>query len=217
MALAGDVLNCEAAMYPIADFIRVTMTEQGLTRGKLATAMGYRNASKALRRLDELLQGGQAAPEFLTRLTAALTVDPATLEAAMEATRAVQREEACRQYEADIAAARLAFRPHLRVIPERSVPQPIFVAALTGTKRWLVEPLPKDILSMPIAQSLLIVGQHARDHYARTNGRAGPFGAIRGYLFRVEFEKAIRLDVEGAVQGEQNGRIPEGRAILRLK
>jgi hypothetical protein len=201
-------------MYPIADFIQATMMKSGLSRGALASAMSYRNASKALRHLDRLKQDGQAPPDFQARLVVALGVDPADFDAAMEATRALQREETARQHEAETAAARMAFRPHLRVIPERRVPQPIFVAAFTGVNFWLVEQLPEDILATPLVHRLHVVGQIVRAHYAKMDGRAGPFGAIRGYLFRTEFERAIEFDSDGLPHDEHDGPVPEGRASL---
>ena len=190
------------------------MSQRGVSRGELAARMGYQNTSKALRHLDRLMQGGVTLPEFETRLVAALNIDTDQYGAAMEATRELEREEARQRHEAEIAAARAAFRPHLRVIPERRIPRPIFVVAFTGVARWLVEPLPSNVLSMPTVQQLHVVGQIARDHYARKKGDAGPFGAICGYLFRTKFEKAIQMDFDGMVQGQQHGLIPEGHTSL---
>jgi len=205
-------------MYPIAGFIQVSMVARGFSRGTLASAMGYRNASKALRHLDRLKQNGQAPLDFQVRLIEALGVDPVDFESAMEATRTLQREEARRQREIETALARAAFRPHLRVIPERSIPQPIFVAAWTGVNFWLVQALPDNILTTPDARRLHAVAKIARAHYARTGGRAGPFGAIRGYLFRIEFERAIELDIEGTPTGHHHeGVVEEPQAFLTIK
>ena len=204
-------------MYPIAAFIQDTMIESGLSRGALASATGYRNVSKALRHLDRLRQGGRVPPDFQVRLIAALRVEPADFEAAVEATREMQRDEERRRRETETALARAAFRPHLRVIPERRVPQPIFVAAVTGGNFWLVEALPEDILTMPVVRRLDVVGQFARAHYARTGGSVGPFGEIRGYLFRTEFERAIELDIDGTPRGHHEGSVPEPTALLRIK
>ena len=192
-------------MYPIAAFIQDRMMESGLSRGTLASATGYLNVSKALRHLDRLRQGGRTPPEFQAGLIAALGVEQADFEAAVEATRKMQRDEEQRRRETEVARARAEFRPHLRIIPERNVPQPIFVAAWTGVDFWLVEALPGDILAMPRISQLNVVGQIARAHYARTGGRAGPFDAIRCYLFRTEFERAIELDIDGTPRGQHRG------------
>jgi hypothetical protein len=201
-------------MYPIAILVQATMAERGFSRGKLAVEMGYRNVSKALRRFDAFVAGEETTPEFRPRLTAALDIEPDQFEQALEATRTLQCDEARQRDEAEIAAARAAFRPHLRVIPERRVPEPIFVAAFTGVDFWLVEPLPEDLLLMSAWRQLHTVVRIARAHFRRTKGRVGPFGAICGYLFRTKFEKAIRLDVEGNVRGIHHGRIPESHASL---
>jgi hypothetical protein len=201
-------------MYPIDGFIQDKMMERGLSRGALTSATGYRNGSKTLRHLDRLKQGGQVPPSFQARLVAALGVDPVDFEAVLQATREIQRVEDRRRREAEIALARAAFRPHLRLIPERLVPQPIFVAAMTGVNFWLVQALPENILMIPVVRRLHVVGQIAREHYAWTSGKAGPFGGIRGYLFRTGFESAIELNVDGTRSGHHDGSVPEGSASI---
>lgn len=201
-------------MYPIGNFVQTTMTERGLSRGALASALGYRNVAKALRNLDTLKGSGRITPDFQARLIAALEVDPMLFEAAVQATRDIQRDEERQRREAELAQLRAAFRPHLRVIPERSTPQPIFVAAVTGVDYWLVRPLPADILTMPVVHRLQVVGWIAREHYAERMGDVGPFGKILGYLFRTEFEKALEFDTDGMPHGELEGPVPEGKATL---
>jgi hypothetical protein len=61
-----------------------------------------------------------------------------------------------------------------------------------------------------------VAGETARAHFAKQSGRAGPFGAIRGYLFRTGFESAIELAIDGTARGPHDGAVPEGRASLRF-
>jgi len=178
--------------------------------------LGYRNTSKALRHLDHLLLGGEPPTDFHKRLAIALDIEPLRYEAAIEATRAFYREEKRKRDEAEIAAARAAFKPHLRVIPERTIPQPIFVAAMTGVDRWLRVPLPAHIMTLAEEIRMKMVSTIAPAHFKAANGRAGPFGKICGYLFRYEFEKAIVLDIHGQAHGEHNTLIREGKATLYL-
>ncbi len=203
-------------MYPITRLIDTTRERRGISRGDLARTLGYRNTAKALRRLDDFRRLGDAAPDFQARLTAALGVDPTEFGAAMDATREVLREEKRLRREAEEARARAAFRPHLRVIPERRIPSPIFVAALTGVEHWLVQELPPDIMAMPEVRCFELAGEIARAHYARENGGAGPFGAIRGYLFRTTFDTAIELAVDGTNLGPRDGPVPMAKAAFVL-
>ena len=61
------------------------------------------------------------------------------------------------------------------------------------------------------------VGEIARAHDAHRNGCADPFGAIKAYLFRTEFEKAIWLDTEGVVPRDDLGEVPDVRAYSRCE
>ena len=96
---------------------------------------GYKNIAKGLRRLDELLAGD--LDKSIRALPAALDVPPEVVEHAMDETRRriAEAQEAARQ--AREAAWRDGFRPHAIILTERTVPQPIFVAAIIGVERLL--------------------------------------------------------------------------------
>ena len=109
-----------------------------LSRPDLMRRAGYKNIAKGLRRLDELLAGDLDKTRGLIRaLPAALDVPPEVVEHAIEETRRriAEAQEAARQ--AREAAWRAAFRPHAIILTERTVPQPIFVAAIIGVERLL--------------------------------------------------------------------------------
>ena len=114
-------------------------------------------------------------------------------------------------------AASARFRPHLRVLTERSRPEPIFVVAWTGMDHWLRVDVPTAVLIKSPGQRLHEVGRIVRAHYAERHGSAVPFGAITGYLFRTLPDRAIRLSVEGVVAGEHTGPVPRGEARLHVR
>ncbi len=109
------------------------------------------------------------------------------------------------------------FRPHLRVLTERSRPEPIFVVAWTGVDYWLRVEVPTDMLIKSPGQRLREVGRIVRAHYAERCGSAVPFGAITGYLFRTLPDRAVRLSVEGVMEGEHLDPVLQGEARLRVR
>jgi hypothetical protein len=109
--------------------------ELGLTRADLIRNCGYSNVAKGLRRLEQLRSGDLSTTAGLAeRLPDALGVPDNAVTAAIERTR----KQLC---DAEDAAWRAAFKPHAVILTERSVPQPIFVAAVIGVDRLLREPL----------------------------------------------------------------------------
>ena len=109
-----------------------------LSRPDLVRRASYKNIAKGLRRVDELLAGDLDKTKDLIRaLPAALEVPTEVVEHAIEETRRrmAEAQEASRQ--AREAAWRAAFRPHAIILTERTVPQPIFVAAIIGVERLL--------------------------------------------------------------------------------
>jgi hypothetical protein len=114
-------------------------------------------------------------------------------------------------------AADTTFRPYLRVLTERSRPEPIFVVALTGVDHWLRVEVPIEVLIRSPSQKLREIGRVIRAHYAERWGSAGPFGTITGYLFRTLPDRAICFSVEGVVEGEHRDPVPQGEARLRLR
>jgi hypothetical protein len=110
----------------IEALVRDRCEELGLKPAELVRRCGYQNASKGLRRLEQLRAGNFARTSGLVRtLPAALEVSADVLDEAIEATERYLRE--CAE-----AAWRAAFRPHAILITERTRPEPLFVAAFIG-------------------------------------------------------------------------------------
>jgi len=109
------------------------------------------------------------------------------------------------------------FRPHLRVLTERSVPEPIFVVAWTGVDFWLRVDVPTEVLIKSPGQKLREVGRIVRAHYEQRKGSALPFGRITGYLLRTLPDRAIRFSTEGVAEGVHLGWVPQGQVVLGLR
>ena len=109
-----------------------------LSRPDLMRRAGYKNIAKGLRRLDKLLAGDLDKTRDLIRaLPAALVVPPEVVEHAIEETRRRMAEAQQAAQQAREEAWCTAFRPHAIILTERTVPRPIFVAAIIGVERLL--------------------------------------------------------------------------------
>src|SRR5882762_9579364 len=93
-----------------------------------------------------------------------------------------KRDEARRLRVKSERAYRGSFRPHLQVQTERTVPSPIFVAALLTVARLRIIRLPDEALTANdeardrITKGLII------DHWRENGGRVPAFGGITGYV-----------------------------------
>ena len=104
----------------------------------LMRRVNYKNIAKGLRRLEKLLAGDlDEARDLIHALPAALDVPPEVVEHAIEETRRQIAEVQEVERHAREVAWRAAFRPHAIILTEKTVPQPIFVAAIIGAQRLL--------------------------------------------------------------------------------
>jgi len=114
------------------------MTELGLSRGDFAKRLGYKNIAKGIRRIDALCEGDlNGTKQFLDVLPQALETSAETVKLALEQT--VREIELAEKQEAEARDKiwRENFRPHAIILTERSVPSPIFVAAIIGVEKLL--------------------------------------------------------------------------------
>jgi transcriptional regulator with XRE-family HTH domain len=107
----------------LGDLVRRTRTSQRLTPQELARRVGYRNANKGARRLEQLERRGVEAADFIDRVASSLGID---------------RERVAELAARDEAARRADFEAWLRV------PQPMalyqYVAGIT-----IQAPLPEGL------------------------------------------------------------------------
>ena len=102
-----------------------------------------------------------------------------------------------------------AFRAHLQVQTERTVPSPIFVAAMLTVARLRSIRLPDEAMPDNEQARDRIVKSIITDHWHENNGRVPAFGGITGYVlvlvagyggFDFGFPYSIVGDRAGAVQ-----------------
>jgi|HubBroStandDraft_6_1064221.scaffolds.fasta_scaffold118030_2 hypothetical protein len=173
-----------------------------LSRSDLVRRAGYKNIAKGLRRLDELLAGDLGKTGNLIRaLPAALDVPTEMVEHAIEETRRriAEAQEAARQ--AREWAWRAAFMPHAIILTERTVPQPIFVAAIIGVERLLR--IDFDLALPPISyvnQAFAGIRRRLsefRSGSCRIPGALPGFGRPIGLIVNYTPDRAIRFDPDG--------------------
>ena len=112
------------------------MTELGLSRGEFAKRLGYKNLAKGIRRIDALCEGDiEGMKQFLDALPQALQTSAETVKLALDQT--VRELELAEKQEAEARDKiwRGNFRPHAIILTERTVPSPIFVAAIIGVDK----------------------------------------------------------------------------------
>jgi hypothetical protein len=122
----------------IATLIRSRMTELGLSRGEFAKRLGCKNIAKGIRRIDALCEGDiKGTKQFLDVLPQALETAAETVKRAPDQT--VRELELAEKQEAEARDKiwRENFRPHAIILTERTVPSPIFVAAIIGVEKLL--------------------------------------------------------------------------------
>ena len=122
----------------IATLIRSRMTELGLSRGEFAKRLGYKNVAKGIRRIDALCDGNiEGTKQFLDVLPRALETSAETVKHALDQT--VRELELAEKQEAETRDKlwQENFCPHAIILTERTVPSPIFVAAIIGVEKLL--------------------------------------------------------------------------------
>jgi hypothetical protein len=101
------------------------MTELGLSRGEFAKRLGYKNIAKGIRRIDGLCEGDvEGTKQFLDVLPRALEISAETVKHALDQT--LRELELAEKQEAET-----------RDKIWRTVPSPIFVAAIIGVEKLL--------------------------------------------------------------------------------
>jgi hypothetical protein len=189
--------NCFSSdQLPISLLIIGRLRVLDLQRSDLLRRAGYKNIAKGLRRFDELLAGDLVKTRELIRaLPAALNVPPEPVDQAIEETRRriAEAQEAAEQPR--LTVWRAAFKAHVIIVTERTVPQPFFVAAFIGVERLLR--IDFDLALAPVSYTnQALTGLRRR--LAEFKSEAIPaFGRPIGVIVNYTPDRAIRFDLDG--------------------
>lgn len=208
--------------YPISRLIMDRAAELGLTRSEIVARLGYVNSSKGHRVLTEALRSGSITPFVAQRLASALNIDQSQVDEPLAATaRQHQAEVDARRVEAERAYYE-AFRPYLRVECERTLPQPIFVAAMIGVGKLRIVPVDMRVWrSRPLTRDRLVKEAVLR-HYARRDGSVIAYGRITGYSLILApsvcfHDLALPYDIYGDRTGPMRAVRRLGSATISVK
>jgi hypothetical protein len=172
----------------IATLVRSRMIELGLSRGEFAKRLGYKNIAKGIRRIDVLCDGDlEGTKHFLDVLPQALETSADTVKRALDQT--VREIEMAEQQEAEARDKiwRKNFCPHAIILTERTVPSPIFVAAMIGVEKLLRIDL--DATQGPVSFVKQVL-------YRLPEG-VPAFGKTAGFVINYSPDKAVRFDPNG--------------------
>jgi hypothetical protein len=189
----------------IATLIRSRMTELGLSRGEFAKRLGYKNIAKGIRRIDALCEGDvEGTKQFLDVLPQALETSAETVKRALDQT--VRELELAAKHEAEARDKiwRENFCPHAVILTERTVPSPIFVAAMIGVEKLLRIDI--DLTQGPVS--------FVRQVLDRLPERVPAFGNPVGFVINYSPDKAVRFDPNGQPIAILDKAVRPGTAVL---
>jgi hypothetical protein len=191
----------------IAALVRSRMTELGLSRGEFAKRLGYKNIAKGIRRIDALCEGDlEGTKQCLDVLPQALETSAETVKRALDQT--VHEIELAEKQEAGARDKiwRENFCPHAIILTEKTVPSPIFVAALIGVEKLLRIDL--DVTQGPVS--------FVRQVLNRLPEGVPAFGKPTGFVINYSPDQAIRFDRNGQPIETLDEAVRPGTAILHL-
>ena len=191
----------------IATLIRSRLTELGLSRGEFVKRLGYKNIAKGIRRIDVLCEGNiEGTKQFIDVLPQALETSAEIVTLALDQTVRELELAAKQEAEARDKIWRENFRPHVIILTERTVPSPIFVAAIIGVEKLLRIDL--DPTQGPVS--------FVRQALDRLPEGVPAFGKPIGFVLNYSPDKAVRFDRNGQPIASLNESVRPAAAVLRL-
>jgi hypothetical protein len=174
-------LHFKEDTYPISRLLVYRARALGFTRSGLARKLGYRDLGDAHKALANTLKTGTVPAHMRKHLSSALELDEGVIDSVVESTSRQRQDEWRAWLLAEEKEHMARFQPHLRTETARTVPQPIFIAALIGTARLRLVEVPSEIWEASADDRNLLVKQAIRDHYRAHKAHVVPFGAILSY------------------------------------
>jgi hypothetical protein len=194
--------------YPISRLLQRIIAGSGLRRSEFVQAIGYKNATKGLRRLDEWLEDGSGDDGCLQKIIDAFHPDPLELEHALAETERIRQNEHDEAIRGIEDRERRRFRPFIWIETEDGAHS--FLTAI-AERQLKVLRLPVGLESLSGPAKLEAVRQRVREHYQKTTGRFIGFGKILSYRYASDFDHSALLDIDGNIIDENAGRflLPE--------
>jgi hypothetical protein len=186
---------------------RSRLTELGLSRGEFAKRLGYKNIAKGIRRIDAMFEGDiKGTKQFMDVLPQALETSAEIVTLALDQT--VREIELAEQKEAEARDKiwRENFCPHAIILTQRTVPSPIFVAAIIGVEKLLR-------IDLDAAQGQVSFVRQVLD---RLPEWVPAFGKPIGFVINYSPDKAVRFDSNGQPIAMLKESVRPGTAVLRL-
>ena len=209
------------ATYPIGRFILERTRTLGLSRSDLVHRFRYRDLGKGHKALAEALRTGVVPAHMRKHLSGALELDEAVVDSVIESTSRQRQDEWRARLLARETEHLAHFQPHLRTETARTIPEPIFIAALIGTARLRLVEVTSEIWEASADNRNRLVEQAIRDHYRAHKAHVVPFGAILSYTlvtlpgYLVDF--GYPFDVAGNPTGPMQEIKRLGEASLGVK
>jgi hypothetical protein len=179
-----------------------------LVRSRMAEfvkRLGYKNIAKGIRRIDVLCDGDlEGTKHFLDVLPQALETSAETVKLALEQT--VREIELAEKQEAEARDKiwRENFCPHAIILTERTVPSPIFMAAMIGVEKLLR-------IDLDLSQGPVSFVRHVLD---RLPDQVPTFGKPIGFVINHSPDRAVRFDSNGRPIAILDKAARPGTAVL---
>ena len=187
-------------MYAIGKLIYQTIDRDKQKKQEVVEKLGYKNISKGLRRLDDLIKSGSCHKEIHDRLPFALGVDAVLVKDAFEETKKqlqAEREECERKH----------FYPHIWIVHEQTRPNSITIVGLTGIHNWKEIKLPKNINQKEWSVQEEIVRKNIKESKPKLIYHGSMFGKVTEYIYRQTYEDSILFSAEGEVINMKYGKV----------
>ncbi len=182
-------------MTAIERVVKRTMRERGLSRGDLAKLMGRKNASKALRHLDEFFAKATTDRGFINDLQRVLEIPVTEFLSACDESRLAVKER-------DFSGPEIVLRSPKKI---RSFSRGIwfYPAAMIA--------VPPGVLHLSFSEECRAVHSLVRQRLVDQDERLR-YWEICGYLYRRRFDQALEFDLEGSlVECWSRDRMPAPR------
>lgn len=167
------------------------------------------NATKAFRRLDELLRGDRFVPAVVERVAAVLQIPSGQLAVVWEAHEKDEKERAIANSKRVMEETMARRGPHLwGRLPENYYPSLI---TILGPEFFLLVRLPEEFVKLSHYEMIREVGEAVREHY-RNHRRC----RLIGYDYRQSLDAVYRFDAAGEYVRRVDGDPLDSKTFVRI-